>query len=45
MNGNPVEPFDHAFAPGQVTIVMGGKEIRAEAFAKIAGLVPKAGAD
>jgi hypothetical protein len=31
--------------PGNVTIALGGKEIPAEMFARITGLVPKVGAE
>jgi len=45
LNGNPVEAFDHAYEPGNVTIAMGGKEISADVFARITGMMPEVGAD
>lgn len=45
LNGNPVEAFDRAYLPGQVSIVIGGKEISADKFAKITGLMRQTGAE
>jgi hypothetical protein len=45
LNGDPVEAFDHAYLPGNVTIAIGGKEISGELFARITGLVPEVGAE
>jgi hypothetical protein len=44
LQGDPVEASDHAYSPGDVTIAIGGKEVRAEVFARITGLIPEAGA-
>jgi hypothetical protein len=44
LKGRPVEAFEHAYSPGQVSISIGGKEISAEVFGRITGLVPNVGA-
>jgi hypothetical protein len=44
-SGNPVEAFDRAYVPGQVSIVIGGKEISGDVFAKITGLMSEVGVD
>ncbi len=37
LEGNPVESFARAYAPGQVSLLLQGRPIAAEAFAKIVG--------
>src|SRR5580704_11143259 len=43
--GDPVETFDHAYSPGDVTIAIGGKEVPGVVYARITGLMPEVGAD
>ena len=43
LKGDPVEAFDHAYSPGDVTIAIGGKEIPGEVFARITGMMPESG--
>jgi hypothetical protein len=45
LKGDPVEAFDRAYRPGNVTIVIGGKEMPGDVFARITGLMPKAGGE
>jgi hypothetical protein len=45
LKGDPVEAFDHAYVPGDVTIAIGGKEISGEVFARITGMMPEVGAE
>jgi hypothetical protein len=45
LNGDPVETFDHAYLPGNVTLLIGGKEIPGEVFARITGLAPEVGVE
>jgi hypothetical protein len=45
LQGDPMEAFDHAYVPGDVTLLIGGKEIPAGMFARIAGMMPEVGAD
>jgi hypothetical protein len=42
LSGDPVEALDHAYLPGDVTILIGGKEIPGEVFARITGLMSDA---
>ena len=36
--GNPVVMLDRAYEPGRVTLLIGGKQVSADAFAMIMGL-------
>jgi hypothetical protein len=39
LDGDPVEMFDRAYTPGQVSILMSGRAIPTGTFARIVGLV------
>jgi hypothetical protein len=43
LNGDPVQQLDRAYSPGNVAVLMGGREVSVEILARIMPLVPESG--